>query len=240
MQRVHAALALALAAHVVGSTAASVVSAGAGGPGRPDRPPSRQSSLLPVARPAGPPDHLRRTLRRGDEPGLRLPQVSGHARRRRHELHASVQRRVRRAPGRVQDRAQHAGAAARTVSRALAAQQPARLSGRWQQVRSVALGRRLLLQAEGLRRPRRHPQRRRRAHPVLPDVRRGAVEPESDERRQQRQRCGEGRPQRGLHPRQGPGTAGGSGGADAQAGHGAQRLRESVLRDLPTSRTSAA
>ena len=133
--------------------------------------------------------------------------------------------------GRVQDRPQHAGAAAGTVPRSLAAQQPARSPGRRQQVRSLALGRRLLRQAEGLRRPRRRPQRRRRAHAVLPDVRRGAVEPEPDERRQQRQWCGQGRPQRGLHARQGSRAPGRAGSAHAQARDGAQRVPEPLLRD---------
>ena len=177
-------LALAFAALAASAPAAPAAQTAAA----PHCAPSRQSALLSVARPADDPDHLRRALRRGDEPGLRLPQVSRHARRRRHELHARVQRRVCRAPGRVQDRAQYAGAGPGTVPRALAAQQPARASRRRQQVRSLALGRRLLRQAEGLRLARRGPQHRRRAHAVLPDVRRGAVEPQPDERRQQRQR----------------------------------------------------
>ena len=56
--------------------------------------------------------------------------------------------------GGVQHRPQHAGAAARPVHRAVGTQQPAGLRERRQQVRSRALGRRVLRQAEGLRRLR--------------------------------------------------------------------------------------
>ena len=50
----------------------------------------------------------------------------GHARRRRNELHACVQRRLRRARRGVQNRPQHAGAAAGAVPCSLAAQQQSR------------------------------------------------------------------------------------------------------------------
>ena len=55
-------------------------------------------------------------------------------------------------PGLVQHRAQHAGAAARTATSPLGAQQTARLSRRRQQVRPHAVGRRVLRPPEGLRR----------------------------------------------------------------------------------------
>ena len=118
-----------------------------------------------------------------------------------------------------------------TVPRALGAREPARVSQRRQQVRPLALGRRLLRQAEGLRLARRGAKHRRRAHALLPDVRGSAVEPQPDERGQQRQRRGRRRAQRGLHARQGARPAGGAGGADPQARHRAERLRQSLLRD---------
>ena len=141
-------------------------------PGRRPRsrciPPTRTTSSGAASRR---PHHVRRALRRGDEPRLRLPQVPRHAGRRRTELHAGLQRRVRRAAGRVQHRAQHAGAGGRPIPRAVGAQQRSRatrtaatssISSRWDDA--------YFAPAEGLRHLRRSEERRRRAVALLPDV----------------------------------------------------------------------
>ena len=51
---------------------------------------------------------------------------------------------------------------------------------------------------------------------------------------------GDGRPQRGLHARQGSGAAGRAGSADPQARHRAERASRTCSSRSPTSRTSAA
>ena len=107
----------------------------------PDCPAPGESALLPMARQTDGAHHFGRTLRRGDEPRLRLPQVSRHARRRRDELHAHLQRRVCRAGRRVQHRAQHAGPGRRPVHLPVGAQRPARVRQWREQVRPHALGR---------------------------------------------------------------------------------------------------
>ena len=68
--------------------------------------------------------------------------------------------------------------------------------------------------------------------PLLPVLRRDAVEAQPDERGQQRQRRRQGRPQRRLHARQERRPAGRAGGPGAEARDRAERVRQPVLRDV--------
>ena len=192
---------------------------------------SGQSPLLPLARQAGRADYIRRALRRAAEPRFRLPEIPRHAGGRRHDADACLQRRVRRARRGVQYRSQHPRAAARTVHLAVGAQQPARLRERRQSVRPRTLGRGIFQPAEGPRGLRRGEGHRHRVHPVLPDVRGQAVEPEPDERREQHQRRRQHRPARRAHARQARRSAPGRGSAHAQARDRAEPDGQRDVRD---------
>src|SRR5262249_845910 len=71
---------------------------------------SREPGLLPVARAAGGPHHLRRALRSGPEPGLRLRPLPGGVEGPRLQPHANLLRHVPGDPRHLQDPGQHARA----------------------------------------------------------------------------------------------------------------------------------
>ena len=196
-----------------------------------DRAPPGEPALFPVRGEAHVPDHLGRALRRRPEPRLRLRALSGRAAPPRVQPHADVHRDVSRDPRLVQDRGQYPGAGPRAVCRPLGPVGDARGGRRREQVRPRELGRGVLPAAEDVLRRGRGARDRRRARPVLPLLRRGALGGEPDARPEQRQRCRVDAAQRGLHaeaPRDGRAARG----VRAQGRRRAQGVRQPLLRDL--------
>ena len=173
-----------------------------------------------------------RALRRGAEPGLRLSQVPRHAGRRRHELHARLQRRLRRAR-----RARSTSRATRwprrpAASSPVGAQRRAGLRERRQQVRSRALGRRVLRPAEGLRRLRRRKNVVVELTLFCPMYEEMQWKLSPMNAANNVNGVGTVGAHRRLHARQARRPAGRAGGAHAQDRHGAERVRQPLLRDL--------
>ena len=113
------------------------------------------------------PRRLRRALRGGREPGLRLPEVPGDAGSGRPQPDPPVRGHLLREAGRLRHRRQHARPGSGAGARPVGAQRHAGSGRRGREVRPVALGPRLLRAAALLRGRGREARRRGRGGPLL-------------------------------------------------------------------------